>query len=332
MRANLPCLALLGVVLLPAAARAACPAEPDACTHVAFVLENDGVSGRDQNYTNGFLFAWSSRAYAPPAFLDPLAGVARQAVAEGQLRWGLSFGQKIWTPEDTAARIPDPRDRPYAAWLYGAATLLAIGEDRLSSVELQLGVVGPSALGEQVQNTTHQALRILESNGWDRQMRDEPGANLVVTRQMRGAIRLPPGDLSFGWVPTLAASLGNVQTYAAAGLMLRFGNALGADYGPPRVRPASAGTVFFEPPQGFGWYVFAGLEGRAVLHDISLDGNTWRDGPSVDREVWVGDASAGIVAMLRNARLTLTFTQRSREFAAQREPSRFGSLSLAFRF
>jgi len=71
-------------------------------------------------------------------------------------------------------------------------------------------------------------------------------------------------------VPSFAASLGNVSTYAALGAMLRIGNELEADFGPPRVRPVSAGSVFFAPVHRWGWYAFAGVEGRAVLRDISL--------------------------------------------------------------
>ncbi|MGG5820969.1 lipid A-modifier LpxR family protein [Falsiroseomonas sp. HW251] len=81
------------------------------------------------------------------------------------------------------------------------------------------------------------------------------------------------GDgISVGVVPSLAASLGNVSTYAGAGIMLRLGSELDADFGPPRVRPASARSVFYEPSDRWGWYGFVGVEGRAVLRDIPLDG------------------------------------------------------------
>jgi hypothetical protein len=329
--------AMLAAALLAAGqstAQAACADNPRDCAHAAFILENDSPTGRDRYYTNGFLFAWSSHAYTPPAWLAPITSPATGLVPSENLRWGLSVGQKMYTPEDTQRRDPDPNDRPYAGWLYGALTLISSGQTQLSSVELQLGIVGPSALGEQAQNGIHRLFRIPTAKGWDSQIKDEPGANLVLSRQYR--YNRPTGldGVSVGVVPSFSLSLGNVSTYAAAGAMLRVGNALDADFGPPRVRPASAGSVFYETSAdaGFGWYLFAGVEGRVVARDITLDGNTWRDSPSVDREWLVGDFSAGVALTYADWRLTASYTARSQEFTEQRGAAQFASFSIARRF
>lgn len=318
---------------LPALAQTPTQREADPAGSFAFLLENDTFSGNDRYYTNGFLFAWRAPSYDPPAWLGRLTnGPSLFFPGGGVTRWGLSFGQKIFTPEDTLATNPDPQDRPYAAWLYGAVTLHSYNAQALGTLELQVGVVGPSALGEWVQNTTHDMMRIDRAYGWDYQIHDEPGVNLVANRQWRLNGEPDSAGRRFGWVPSLAASLGNVHTYAAGGVLLRYGTELEADFGPPRVRPVSAGSVFFQPTGRFGWYVFGGVEGRAVARDISLDGNTWRDSRSVDRETLVGDASAGLALIFESARLTATYTIRSKEFETQREAAQFGSISIAFRF
>ena len=318
---------------LPAAAETPQPRVADPAGTFAFLIENDSFSGRDRFYTNGFLFAWRAPSYDPPAWLAGLTD--RDGLlfpAGGTQRWGLAFGQKMFTPEDTLARDPDPRDRPYAGWLYGALTLHSYTDRSVGTLELQLGVVGPAALGEQVQNTTHDLLNIDRALGWSAQIRNEPGVNLVLNRQWRMNGAPDAEGRRFGLVPSVAASLGNVHTYAAAGLMLRYGTELDADFGPPRVRPVSAGSVFFQPTGRFGWYAFAGVEGRAVAHDVTLDGNSWRDSRSVEREPLVGDASAGVALVMERARLTATYTVRTREFETQSNFAQFGSLSLAFRF
>jgi hypothetical protein len=298
----------------------------------AFVFENDTFSGNDRYYTNGFLFAYRSPSYDPPAWLGAVTQGPSWLFPGNATRWGVGFGQKKWTPEDTLLRDPDPTDRPYAGWLYGSFSLVSYSPTSFGSVELQLGVVGPAALGEQVQNNTHDIFNIERAYGWAYQIKDEPGVNLVVNRQWRWNAPTGWDGISVGAVPTLAASLGNVSTFAGAGIMLRVGNELEADFGPPRVRPVSVGSVFYEPSERWGWYVFAGVEGRAVLRDISLDGNTWRESRSVDRETWVGDASAGAALFTPWGRLTATYTVRSNEFTTQREVAQFGSLSLAVRF
>ncbi|WP_431267588.1 lipid A-modifier LpxR family protein [Dankookia sp. P2] len=128
------------------------------------------------------------------------------------------------------------------------------------------------------------------------------------------------------------AASATFRTYASGGVMFRVGTKLDADFGPPRARPATAGSVFFEPDGGWGWYAFAGLDGRVVGRDIFLDGNTWRDSRHVDKEPVVADASLGAAMIMPWARLTMTYTLRTREFTAQRELAQFGSVSLAFRF
>jgi hypothetical protein len=300
----------------------------------AAVYENDTFSGNDRYYTSGLLLAWRSPSYDPPAWLAWLTERPNPFVPSGGVaRWGFSLGQKIWTPEDTDRRNPDPTDRPYAAWLYGSLSVMSYTSTEIGSLELQLGVVGPSALGEQVQNNAHDVINVPRALGWDYQLRDEPGVNLIATRQWR--FNRPSGirdGIAVGIVPTVTASLGNVATYAAAGAVLRIGTELEADFGPPRVRPASTGSVFYQPAERWGWYAFAGLEGRVVAHDIALDGNTWRDSRSVEREPLVGDATVGVALITPWARLTASYTIRTEEFTTQREPAQFGSLSVAFRF
>jgi lipid A 3-O-deacylase len=69
-----------------------------------------------------------------------------------------------------------------------------------------------------------------------------------------------------------------------------------------------------------------------VARDIFLDGNTWRDSRSVDREPLVGDASLGAVLVLPWVRLTYTHTFRSKEYEGQRDRAQLGAVSLSFRF
>jgi hypothetical protein len=335
--ARCPALLCACALLLAApAARAQLPrsgAQDDAATF-AFIFENDTFSGNDRYYTNGFLFSWQAAPGATPAWVGAVTANPLLFFPEGGTpRWGLGFGQKMFTPADTAARNPPLSDRPYAGWLYGSLTVMRHTAHALGSLELQLGIVGPGALGEQVQNNTHDLLNIDRALGWGFQIKDEPGANLIATRQWRHNWPSGLGEgIAIGVVPSVAASLGNVHAYAGAGALLRIGTALDADFGPPRVRPVSAGSVFYEPAPRWSWYAFAGLEGRAVARDIALDGNTFRDSRSVDRQTLVGDASLGFAVFTPFGRVTATYTVRSEEFEKQPQLAQYGSLSLAFRF
>jgi hypothetical protein len=123
MRLTIWSAALLLAATLGARAQKAPPPDPRGA--FGLILENDAAfSPLDPWYTSGLRLGWTSREDALPS---PLASLDRQ-LSDGQghaarSRWGLALGQRIYTPEDTALRDPDPRDRPYAGYLYGAVFL-----------------------------------------------------------------------------------------------------------------------------------------------------------------------------------------------------------------
>ena len=301
---------------------------------LTFTLDNDLFAGSDRYYTNGVRLAWRSAAYTPPGWLADLGRLSRALLPpDGVRRWGLALGQSLFTPEDIARANPDPDDRPYAAWLYGAVNLASATPTSLSRLELQLGVVGPAALGEEAQNTVHRINRGQEAQGWDFQLANEPGVNAIASRIWRYDRPLAGDDgFAVGALPSLTVSLGNVQTHAAAGLLLRAGWGLDADFGPPRIRPSVAGSAFVEAGQSWGGYVFAGFEGRTVARDIFLDGNSFQDSRSVDKTPLVAEASVGAAWLFPGGRLSYTHVFRSEEFRNQETASSFGSLSLSLHF
>jgi len=330
--------AVLAILLTWRAATAQTVPDPDAAPRdphsvLTLQLENDLFAGTDRYYTNGLRLTWVSPS-EPPRVFGPVERFAAPFLGDGaQLRWGLSAGQNIYTPQDTDAQDPDPHDRPYAAWLYGAATLAAYTDTQLNRIELQVGVVGPWAQGEEVQNNVHDLIEDRPARGWDYQLKNEPGVLLLLDRAWRARKVLSVGD-DFGVdaSPYVTAALGNINTSAAAGLSLRLGQSLDADFGAPRIRPTLGGSAFFDKRDGFGWYLFAGVEGRAVAHDIFLDGNTFRSSRSVDKKYFVGDFQAGASVFWGSTRLTYTFAMRTPEFDGQNGYARFGALSLSFSF
>src|SRR6266567_4597317 len=90
-----------------------------------------------------------------------LGSVAPVFEPGGTRRTAIFLGQSIFTPKNLAIRPPDPHDRPYAGWLYAGASLLQeTGSRMLENAELDFGIVGPGALGKQVQNDFHQFIGV----------------------------------------------------------------------------------------------------------------------------------------------------------------------------
>lgn len=306
-------------------------------------FENDYFGGTDQHYTNGAKLSWQTddlsdwgREGWRSRFLGMLPFINRP---ETQKNFGFSIGQNIYTPSDTNAPAPDPDDRPYAGWSYLEVSFISKTDTRADIISIQAGIVGPSSLAEDTQRVVHEWINDGVPQGWDHQLRDEPGVNLIYERRYRLAARTLGDTLGFDLIPHGGFSLGNVQTYANLGATFRLGVNLPSDFGVALARGGSIGAApsdDFDPRvngRNFSLFVFGGAEGRAVARDIFLDGNTWKDGPSVDKEVLVADIMAGFGIIAGRWQLTGAFVHRTKEFETQPDPwSRFGSVTLSVAF
>ena len=296
--------------------------------------ENDLFGGTDRNYTNGLRI----ERVSPANEVFPVLNWAAESLPildleRKELRQGLALSHAIFTPDDITRVQPDPDDRPYAGWLYLSGTVVASDDHIQDVLQLNVGVVGPSALGEFVQTNWHDLIEEQLPRGWDSQLRDEPGIELIAQRTaLFDGPQLPLGlETDFGFYG--GGAVGNVRTYAGTGLIGRIGWDLESDFGPPRIRPALSGAGTFSPEQPLGAYLFAGIDGRFVLRDMFLDGNALRDGPRVaDRNKLVGDVQTGIAVHVQNVQVAFTYVHRTEEFARQDGPQRYGAVSVSIAY
>ncbi|MBK19629.1 MAG: hypothetical protein CMM52_12415 [Rhodospirillaceae bacterium] len=142
------------------------------------------------------------------------------------------------------------------------------------------------------------------------------------------------GGLDADFTPHAGVSLGNVLTQASVGFTVRVGGNLRNhdDYGPPRIRPSLPGSDYFVRSDGLSWYLFFGADGRGVLHNIFLDGNTFSSSHSVSKKPFVGDIQGGVAVIWGRTRLAYTHIFRTKEFDSQDDTDQFGSVSLSFIF
>ena len=135
-------------------------------------------------------------------------------------------------------------------------------------------------------------------------------------------------------MPSAGATLGNVFTYGQVGALFRVGRGLKADYGPGRIRPALTGTDYFDGAYArnrFGYYFFAGTQGRVVGRNIFLDGNSFRPSASVTKNILVADVQAGFSVFWSTAvRVDFSVVERTEEFDGQNGSDPIGTASLSF--
>ncbi|NJC87115.1 MAG: lipid A deacylase LpxR family protein [Desulfuromonas sp.] len=300
---------------------------------LSFVLENDLFYNIDRHYTSGVRLVWvPDRAAATPRWAMKAAGWVPWFPAEGTVRPGYALGQSMFTPSDITIADPPPGERPYAGWLYGTIGLGVESGRQLDQFGITFGMVGPASLAEESQKSVHKTIDSDEPKGWDTQLKNEPGLVLTYQRSWRelAAKTFLKNEIDFS--PHVGGALGNVFTYANAGLTMRYGRRLPNDYGPPRIQPGLPGTSDFSPTSDFGWYLFAGVDGRVVARNIFLDGNTFRDSRSVDKYPLVGDLQFGLVLDWPSARLSYTHVLRTKEFRTQKGNDDFGAISLSVKF
>lgn len=297
-----------------------------------FSLENDYFGGEDNGYTNGVRIAYLSPEDMVPALVEEWAEAVPFFAHAGYRRWQFELGQSIFTPDNISARTLQANDRPYAGWLYSSVGLLSDTGKRLDNLQFTIGVVGPASHAEEIQDFVHSITDSPDPSGWDNQLKDELGLVLTYQRKWRSIYEFSPHGWGIDITPSIGGSLGNVYTHASVGAVARFGFDLPADYGPPLIRPNLPGSDFFMPSAEVGWYLFAGVEGRAVGRNIFLDGNTFRDSHSVDKEPLLGGLQAGIAFTYQDIRVAYTQVFYTQEFKQQRDAESFGAVTVSWRF
>lgn len=308
---------------------------------LTLVGENDSLSsGADRNYTSGIKLAYVSPVDVMPKWVRKLDGLTRAVTNARPSFFGVAVGQSIFTPQDISANPPPPNQHPYAGWLYGQV-MMAAEENVIARApryvdlyELEFGMVGPAALGRQSQRGIHQALGAPDPKGWDHQLKDEFAVAATLERRWRAEKVFDnlPGDIEVDAAPGIGVTLGTLRTEAKVGASFRLGQNLASDYGAPRVRPGLGGVGYFKADHMFSWYLFGGVDLRAVGRNIFLDGNTFRDSAHVDKKPFVVDAQAGLALQTGDWRLAYTYVTRTEEFEGQGEQQDFGALALSWRF
>jgi len=306
---------------------------PDLDSIWTIQAENDAVSTlkgtSDQYYTSGLRIGWTSGADA----VDAVAALGHNVWGDGTTRVSIDITQSLFTPHDTQLDPPNPLDRPYAGVLLANFGLIHDTTWTRDLVSVSLGIVGPGALGEEVQNGFHNIIGDTPNRGWHYQLQDQPAVNLLLQRTWR----LPIADLSgvgIDALPSATGAVGDVRDYLQAGGVLRIGQGLDSDFGTARIEPGLNGADAFTQTAPLVWYAFAGADGQAVGYDVTLDGSTFRSNtPSVHR-IWdVGEVEGGLAVIWHGVRITYTQTWQTQEFRNARSGLfNFGSLAASVKF
>lgn len=323
---------LVSASLAPARAQQA-PASSGASGIWTLQDENASVSlghPTDRYYTNGLRLSWTSPEdkYVP----GWVQGLGRALYGPGTQRVSINIGQSIFTSDNQTSPTLPPGDWPNSAQLLVTGALIQDTHLTRNTFAVSLGVTGPMAQGEQMQNGFHDLIGQGHNDGWGDQLHNEPAFEILNER----IYRYQTGKL-FGLetdaLPELTAGLGNIRVYLQTGVTFRIGEGLQADFGVPRVRPGLSGGDAYKTGQPLAWYVFAGADGQAIAHDMAIDGNTFQPGPSAKRNPFVGEFQLGFAVIWHGMRISYTQLFQTQQIRHQHGGlHEMGSLALGVAF
>lgn len=310
-------------------------------------VENDAFFKTDSQYSNGLFFT-----YVTPLNSSENEIVKKNSVLlrihdffhehnhGNQKSVSFSFGQNIYTPDNTETKELITDDRPYAGLSY-----LSIGFHNqkifsLSTVELDLGMVGSHSYAENTQKITHDFFAWDHPQGWDNQLDDE--LFLGITFENRLKLTNEGGESGFGFelIPHIGGSFGNAFINSHTGAELRIGWNLPHDYGTARIRqgalattnPGKMSPAFSTKFSNIGLHFFGSVDGELSIHNILLDGNTFTDSHSVEKQNFILTRMFGVNFNISRYKLTYAHVYKSKEFRTQRQDPQYISISLSCSF
>jgi hypothetical protein len=217
---------------------------------------------------------------------------------------------------------------------------------RRAILETNLGWVGPQSGAQDLQDSFHTTIGDTSPAGWGHQIRNEPVLQLTYRQDWRmpGLTNLNPSVReTFGYdvIAHGLATVGNGWDYAAVGGMVRAGYKLPWDFGPSRPRLGEISSLPYQPGGstkadelgGLSAYVCAGVEARAVARDITLNGNTIANSPSVVQKPVVAEVYSGLVVTFGHFRGDFLVLYESDTFDSQPQPGQWrGVLTIGCQF
>jgi hypothetical protein len=309
----------------------------------SFYHENDVYLSEDSNYTSGLGLIWVSNAAETYGERNLVSKMVRGAsflpsVGDEGFRSFVSFtlGHEIYTPEDIEAVPPPPDQQPYAGVIFVDTSVYGHSSRKMDSYTLKLGCVGPCSGAEQLQTKIHEWTGSPIPQGWDYQLGNEFIINLNYQHYRRIKRKVERGKVQYDVNWRAGGGLGNYYIGANIGVEARLGYGLPDSYGVSgrRSNGASSFVNAIPPPRRVWWgYAFAGFQGFAVGRFLPMDGNTFKDSPSVERENFTGNLTTGFVVGFR--RVVFSWTLNNVNGLASLSNSKnndFGAITFSFLF
>ena len=291
--------------------------DEDSLNSFEFKWSNDFEYATDYYYTNGFSF----ELVTPWIADNPVNSMLLPHSTNSLVIYSLTLLQDIYTPK-VKFYIPDQLngDRPFAAYiLLGAKKISFLKKSKVKLYsEIQFGMLGPAALGEEVQNGIHSLLPTSsEVLGWENQISNSIMLNYSASIEKYFTLA--------NWFEVsgiASAKLGLPFTTAGVGVKTRIGF---FDILPNE----------FEFLSSKKWNAFITLStyGKIVGYNATLQGGLFSESIYTLSEInrFVGLASIGITGVYKHFKIEYVQQFNTPEFP-NAEYHSWGYLIIKFKF
>lgn len=294
------------------------------------IWHNDLFAHRDGGgYTNGIYISWydlsneGDEKLKPPLLTRPLVWMQDD---DAPMAYSIhTLGQAMVTPQNISKEVPDPDDAPYAGLLFFRSSYITVHNDYADAVSTLIGVLGPASGAEKTQTFIHDLTDSTEPKGWDSQLGNEPIGQIA----RAGVWRLSPSAESpVDALLMVNGGIGNLETSAGGGLILRVGKGLARNFSNTALLTGRISNPFAVDG---GWYLYAGATADYVHYQIFINGNNFRDSPSADLKNEQYAIIGGLSYSWQDLSVSISYQNGSaldRDTTARQE---FGAITFAWR-
>lgn len=276
--------------------------------------DNDFFTATDRNYTQGYSFMLTH----PSLEKNPLNRIFLNT-KNAHNRYGLGFEHVGFTPRQIGSPNIQFGDRPFAA----AAMIKSfkISMDTINHFRLitsmNIGIIGPAALGKEIQTGIHRAIDNVIPQGWQHQISND----IVLNYELNLNYQLVRLSEYFSLEGTGNMRVGTLFSSISTGII----SALGIINS-----PYTSGSL----RRKFQIYLYAFPQIRGVAYDASLQGGLFSNSvytiESEQIERFVGQLDYGLIIQTKKFFFEYGFSRTTREFGGG-EAYRWGGLKLGFK-
>ena len=248
------------------------------------------------------------------------------------------FAHQLYTPQDFENPNLILKDRPYAGYMYLQSGLYQSLNNNLTSLNIQVGIVGPSSQMESVQKLIHSLIGSPDPQGWEHQIKDELIFQLNFSQKKYYNLDNIFGlNYSSSILPEYGIELGNASTKIYTSALFRWGKNTPQDYGAYVIDNTNYSKISLKSEEIYKskkwrYYINFSLKANAIAKNIFLDGNSYKESHSVKKNNFTLDVGYGLSFAYKDFSIDYIRRHTSKEFKTQEKLYSYGTLLFSYSY